>query len=265
MLVLAAGLVGVALLAVPDATGAFFAWGLEPAPLAAFAGGVYVGSAAVYAIGLRAPARESHGLAVAAVVLSVSVLASTLAHLEVFDFGRLQAWAWVALFAAFGVATTVLAVRGPWWRAPGPRLPRAGARGCSARWARCSAASASRCGSTRARSRCRRSAGASPARGSRCSPRSPATRRSSTAAARRGCPRSRSSRCRPARWSPPRGPTAGPGYVLALAALLIAGAAVLAVSEAPGGAARRARAARTPAPLRLPAPPTPGPTVQTRY
>ena len=123
MLVLAAGAVGVALLMVPDATGAFFAWGLAPASLAAFAGGVYVASAVVYAVALRAPAREAHALVVAAVVLSLSVLASTLAHLDVFDFGRLQAWAWVALFAAFGIVTLVLAVRGPWWPAPGPRLP----------------------------------------------------------------------------------------------------------------------------------------------
>jgi hypothetical protein len=117
MLVLAAGLVGVALLAVPDATGVFFAWGLGPDSLAAFAGGVYVASAAVYAVALQAPAREAHGLVVAAVVLSVSVLASTLGHLDVFDFGRLQAWAWVALFVAFGIATTVLALHGPWWAA----------------------------------------------------------------------------------------------------------------------------------------------------
>jgi hypothetical protein len=40
LLVVAAGAVGVALLAVPDATGTFFAWGLKPAGLAAFAGGV---------------------------------------------------------------------------------------------------------------------------------------------------------------------------------------------------------------------------------
>lgn len=123
MLAIAAGLVGIALLAVPDATGVFFAWGLAPAPLAAFAGGIYVASAVVYAVALRAPAREAHGLVVAAVVLSVTVLASTLAHLDVFDFGRLQAWAWVALFAGFGIVTSVLAVRGPWWPAPGPRLP----------------------------------------------------------------------------------------------------------------------------------------------
>ena len=123
MLAVAAGAVGTALLIVPGATGAFFAWDLAPASLAAFAGGVYVASAIVYAVALRAPAREAHGLVVAAVVLSVSVLASTLAHLEVFDFGRLQAWAWVALFGAFGAVTAVLAIRGPWWPTPGPRLP----------------------------------------------------------------------------------------------------------------------------------------------
>jgi hypothetical protein len=114
MLVLAAGAVGVALLIVPDATGTFFAWGLEPASLAAFAGGVYVASAVVYAVGIKAA--DAHGLVVAAAVLSLSVLAATLAHREVFDFGRLQAWAWVALFAAFGLTTSVLAVRGPWER-----------------------------------------------------------------------------------------------------------------------------------------------------
>ena len=57
---------------------------------------------------------------------------------------------------------------------------------------------------------------------------------------------------------------ADPGYLLALALLVAAGAACWRVSEAPGGAARRARSARTPAPLRLPARPTPGPTAQTR-
>ena len=128
MLVLAAGMVGAALLIVPDATATFFAWGLKPAALAAFAGGVYVGSAVVYAAGLRASRREAQPLVVAAVVLSVSVLAATFAHLDVFDFDRLQAWAWVALFAAFGVTTTGLAITGPWRREPGPALPPA-ARG----------------------------------------------------------------------------------------------------------------------------------------
>ena len=49
LLVLGAGLVGIALVLVPGATVEFFAWGLGPEPLAAFAGGVYVGSAVVYA------------------------------------------------------------------------------------------------------------------------------------------------------------------------------------------------------------------------
>jgi len=84
---------------------------------------VYVGSALVYAAGLRASRREAQPLVVAAAVLSVSVLAATFAHLEVFDFDRLQAWAWVALFAAFGATTTALAVTGPWRREPGPALP----------------------------------------------------------------------------------------------------------------------------------------------
>lgn len=122
MLVIAAGAVGTALLIVPGATGTFFAWGLKPASLAAFAGGIYVASALVYAAGLRASPRETHGLVVAAVVLSVSVLGATLVHLEVFDLGRLQAWAWLGLFAAFGATTSALAARGPWVRLHGERL-----------------------------------------------------------------------------------------------------------------------------------------------
>ena len=108
MLVVAAGLVGCALLIVPRATGAFFAWGLEPESLAAFAGGVYVGSATLYAAGLGAPWRQARALVAAAVVLSVSVLVITLVHIDVFDLGRLQAWAWLFLFAGFAAVTIVL-------------------------------------------------------------------------------------------------------------------------------------------------------------
>jgi len=110
MLALAAGFVGIALLAVPGSSGEFFSWGLEPTPLAAFAGGVYVGSASVYAAALLAPWREVRGLVIGAVVLSISVFAVTIAHLEVFDFHRLQAWAWVVLFAAFALITSALLV-----------------------------------------------------------------------------------------------------------------------------------------------------------
>ena len=105
LLVLAAGLIGIALVAVPGATGEFFAWGLGPEPLAAFAGGVYVGSAAAYAVALPRTEREVRGLVCGAVVLSVSVFVITLAHLDQFDFDRLQAWAWVVLFAGFSLVT----------------------------------------------------------------------------------------------------------------------------------------------------------------
>jgi hypothetical protein len=122
MLVVAAGAVGLALLAVPRATGAFFAWTLRPAGLASFAGGIYVASAVVYAVGLRASWRAARPLVYGAVVLSVSVLAITLIHLEVFDLHRLQAWAWLFLFAGFGAVTIVLAAARPPADAPSERL-----------------------------------------------------------------------------------------------------------------------------------------------
>jgi hypothetical protein len=112
MVAVAAGLVGVALLIVPGATGTYFAWGLAPDSLAAFAGGVYVGSAALYAAGLRAPWRQARALVAAAAVLSVSVCVVTLAHLELFDFDRLQTWAWLVLFPGFALATSGLLIVG---------------------------------------------------------------------------------------------------------------------------------------------------------
>jgi hypothetical protein len=125
LLVVAAGAVGVALLAVPAATSTFFAWGLKPTGLAAFAGGVYVGSAAVYAAGLRLGRRASRALVPGAVVLSVSVLVVTLVHLELFDLSRLQAWAWLVLFAGFALVTAWLTVAGRAApdRLAGDRLP----------------------------------------------------------------------------------------------------------------------------------------------
>jgi hypothetical protein len=110
LLVLAAGLVGIALVAVPAATATFFAWGLGPEPLAAFAGGVYVGSATAYALALPRSARVVRGLVIGAVVLSVSVFIITLTHTDQFDFSRLQAIMWVILFGIFSVVTFCLFV-----------------------------------------------------------------------------------------------------------------------------------------------------------
>jgi hypothetical protein len=103
LLVLAAGLIGIGLLAAPGATGKFFAWQLKPEPLAAFAGGVYLGSATAYALALPYSARQVRGFVLGAIVLSVSVFIITLAHTDQFDFDRLQAIMWVVLFAAFSL------------------------------------------------------------------------------------------------------------------------------------------------------------------
>jgi hypothetical protein len=103
LLVIAAGAIGLALLAAPGATGEFFAWALKPEPLAAFSGGVYVGSAAAYALALPRTGREARGLVLGAAVLSVSVFLITLTHGDQFDYGRLQAVMWVILFGGFSV------------------------------------------------------------------------------------------------------------------------------------------------------------------
>jgi hypothetical protein len=124
LLVLAAGLVGIGLLIAPGATGQFFAWGLGPEPLAAFAGGVYVGAAIAYALALPRSARQVRGLVAGAVVLSVSIFVITLGHADQFDFGRLQAWAWVVLFAGFSLVTAwLLAFEREEGGARGARLP----------------------------------------------------------------------------------------------------------------------------------------------
>ncbi len=51
-------------------------------------------------------------LVAGAFVLSVSILAITLAHLEQFDLARLQASAWLVLFAGFSLLTSGLLVAG---------------------------------------------------------------------------------------------------------------------------------------------------------
>ena len=260
MLVLAAGMVGVALLVVPEATGSFFAWGLKPEPLAAFAGGIYVASAAVYAAGLSVPRRQALPLVVAAVVLSVSVLTATVAHLDVFDFGRLQAWAWVALFAAFGTTTTALAVTGPWRRESGPRLPL---------WSRVLlGATAVALGQAAVALWIDPAAFSLPPLGGRF-----AGSWAAMLAVLAAWPvvRGRADEARLpalALVALPAGALlaalrteAEPRYVAALVLLLVVGAAVLSV--VPDAVARTGRSARSRAPRRSPAPPTPGRTAPT--
>lgn len=108
VLVVAAGTVGLARGALRD--GHVLLLGTRPARLAAFAGGAYLGSAAVYATALTGPPEQVRGLVVGAAVLSSSVLAVTVLHLDQFDLGRLAAWAWLVLFSAFTLVTFGLLV-----------------------------------------------------------------------------------------------------------------------------------------------------------
>jgi hypothetical protein len=100
----AAGISGIALLAAPGATGDYFAWGLAPAPLASLVGGLYVASSAVYLPAARSDWIRARVLVVGILSLAVPIFAATMAHLDVFDFGRLPAWTWAVLFGVFPVA-----------------------------------------------------------------------------------------------------------------------------------------------------------------
>ena len=202
MLVVAAGLVGACAADRARGTGSFFAWASSrPARPRSRAGSTSVPRSSTRPASgprRRAFARGRRRRAVAV------VLAVTIAHLDVFDFSRLQAWAWVVAVRGLRGGHDRLAVTASYARPPGPRLPRGRAR-------------ALRLGRPRARG-CRRRAvdrsgrvRAPPAR--RPLRRSWAAMLAVLAAwpavgarpTRPGSPRSRSSCCRPARSPPPRG------------------------------------------------------------
>jgi hypothetical protein len=108
----AAGFTGILLLAFPASTGRYFSWGLSPAPLASLIGGSYVASLFVFGFALRTEWRETRVLVTGTLALTLPVLAVTFAHLDVFDFGRWQAWAWVLLFISSPISFgTILALR----------------------------------------------------------------------------------------------------------------------------------------------------------
>jgi hypothetical protein len=96
----AAGLTGMFLLAWPGSTARYFSWDLDPEPLASLIGGSYVASLLVFGIAARRSWPEVRGLVAGTLALTIPMLAVTFFHLEVFDFGRWQAWAWVVLFLA---------------------------------------------------------------------------------------------------------------------------------------------------------------------
>jgi hypothetical protein len=121
----AAGLVGVLMVAAPGSSGTYFSWALGPAPLASLVGAFYVASAFVFGwAAARADWAGMRGLCVAVFGLTVPTLAATSQHLDVFDFTRWQAIAWVALFIASPIlfGASVFLMRGG-VSSDGPSLP----------------------------------------------------------------------------------------------------------------------------------------------
>ncbi|HEX2153117.1 MAG TPA: hypothetical protein VHL52_03970 [Acidimicrobiia bacterium] len=96
----AAGITGLVLLALPDETGRYFSWGLDPPPLAALIGGSYVASLVVFGLAIRRFWVEVRGLVAGTLALTLPILGATFTHVGVFDFRRWQAWGWVLLFVA---------------------------------------------------------------------------------------------------------------------------------------------------------------------
>ena len=96
----AAGLTGLVLVAFPGSTARFFSWGLEPEALVTLIGGSYLASAFVFGAALPRDWHEVRGLAAGTLALTIPILVVTFMHLDVFDFDRWQAWAWVILFVA---------------------------------------------------------------------------------------------------------------------------------------------------------------------
>lgn len=113
IVVVAAGVSGVALLVAPGSTDRYFSWTLNPPAAAALIGGFYLASAVVFAWGMRLPWPAARALLVGVLGLAVPTLVLSIVHDEVFDLSRWQALAWMALFLTAPVSATLLLVTGP--------------------------------------------------------------------------------------------------------------------------------------------------------
>jgi hypothetical protein len=122
----AAGLVGALMVAAPGSSGTYFSWALGPPPLASLVGAFYVASAFVFGwAAARADWAAMRGLCMAVFGLTLPTLAATAQHLDVFDFTRWQAIAWIVLFIASPIlfGASLFLMRGT-VSGDGPRLPR---------------------------------------------------------------------------------------------------------------------------------------------
>jgi hypothetical protein len=119
---LAAGGTGLVLLAFPGSTPHYFSWGLSPPALASLIGGSYVASLFVFGLALTREWNEVRGLVTGTLALTIPMVAVTFVHLDVFDFGRWQAWAWVLLFIGSPLSFGAVLVRRGAGRSEGARL-----------------------------------------------------------------------------------------------------------------------------------------------
>lgn len=124
-----AGLAGTVMLIAPEDTDAYFSWPIGPAPLAALVGAFYVASAVTFAVlGMRTDWLAARGICFGILAFTLPTLAATVRHRDLFDWGRWQALAWVALFAgsplAFSSFLYLLRGRAPHGGADLPPLTR---------------------------------------------------------------------------------------------------------------------------------------------
>lgn len=100
-----AGIAGTVMLVAPEDTDRYFSWPIGPPPLAALVGGFYLASAVTF--GLLAVRRDwpaSRGICFGILAFTLPTLAATVRHRDLFDWGRWQALAWVALFVGSPLA-----------------------------------------------------------------------------------------------------------------------------------------------------------------
>lgn len=100
-----AGLAGTVMLLAPEDTGSYFSWPIGPPPLAALVGAFYIASALTFAsLGLRRDWPASRGVCFGILAFTLPTVVATLRHRDLFDWGRWQAVAWVALFVGSPLA-----------------------------------------------------------------------------------------------------------------------------------------------------------------
>ncbi len=100
-----AGVAGTVMLVAPEDTDRYFSWPIGPAPLAALVGGFYLASATTFALlARRGDWPASRGICFGILAFTLPTLAATVRHRDLFDWGRWQALAWVALFVGAPLA-----------------------------------------------------------------------------------------------------------------------------------------------------------------